>query len=192
MVGKFRCWVICGVICFALVGRGAAADAPILNSPPSLGGGPIGGGSGSLACALTGCEIAKLLVTTLMPTGSATYAGRLSYATENAAGVIKTTNADLDLTANFNARSIVLELSNFNDGQLYQGSAAGNATIINSQFSGSYLGNLSQDSATVIVAGTLTGQFRGNLAQALDGDVTATGAGGTGGDAYGRFFANRQ
>lgn len=180
-----------------LLGCGGAEDVVLQGPPPDprTGGGAGGGAgpsSGSLACALTGCEIAKLLVTPVMPSGQAVYLGRLSYATENAAGVIKTTNANLNMTANFNTGNIALELSNFNDGLRYSGTALGAATITNAQFSGSYSGNLTQNGTEKSVSGAVTGQFRGSLAQALDGEVIATGEGGTGGDAFGRFFANRQ
>lgn len=165
-----------------------------------LGGG-TSGGTGALACAMTGCEIAKLAVTTAMPSGSATYLGRASVSTNDANGALKTTASVLQMNANFATGQIGLSLSDVRDGTYeYLGQSTGSANITGSTFSGAFAGALTPAIGAAAVQGapvfhfdgTLTGQFRGDTARALNGDFTQTGGGGMGGDAYGRFFANRQ
>jgi len=157
------------------------------------------GGSGSIHCALTGCEIAQLPPTAVMPSGSATYSGRASVTTTEAGGALRTTNADLSLTANFNANTLSLGLTNFTVSNTAQGtstalsgSAAGAGSITGNGFSANYSGMLTAPaSGPAPISGTMTGQFRGDGAAALNGDMVITGGGATGGDAFGQFFANR-
>ncbi len=165
-----------------------------VTSPPSGGGdggGGNGGGSGSLACAMTACEIAKMAVTGTMPTGSAAYAGRASVGRIDALGNLVTTNAALSLNVNFTSNSMTLQLSDVTDGATnYTGTAQGSATLTGAQFAGSFSGNLTSGSGLTPISGSLSGQFRGEGGLALDGDIVANGWGG--GDAFGRFFANKQ
>lgn len=162
---------------------GCGAEEVVVTPPP--------GGTGSLACALTGCEIAKLTVTGTMPTGSATYMGRASVARTNGTGTVVTTNANLSLNANFTSGGLTLQLSNFTDGATnYTGTAQGSATLSGAQFVGNFAGNLTSGLGLTPISGSLNGQFRGTSAVALDGEIQANGWGG--GDAIGRFFANKQ
>jgi len=152
---------------------------------------PPGGGGGSVACALTGCEIAKMAVTGTMPLGSAAYMGRASVSRTEGAGAVITTNANLALNANFTSQTLTLQLTNVTDGASnYIGTAQGSATLSGAQFAGSYSGNLNSNNGLTPISGTFTGQFRGTGAVALDGEMMATNWGG--GDAFGRFFANKQ
>lgn len=175
-----------------LAGCGGAGDVI-----DGAGGG--GGGTGSLHCALTGCEIALLAPTAVMPSGSASYTGRASVTTTQADGALRTTNADLALTANFTARNLALGLTNFvvtntagPNSTALSGSASGVGSISGNTFSATYSGNLTSplDGAAPI-SGAMTGQFRGDGAAALNGEMVITGGGATGGDAFGQFFANR-
>lgn len=156
------------------------------------GGG--GGGPGSLACALTGCEIAKLPPTSAMPTGSATYAGRASITTTEASGALRTTNADLSVSANFTAGSLGVNMTNVQTGSVnYLGSLTGSGTISGNQFTSNYSGVLVDTAVgATLMSGTMDGTFRGTNAMALNGTMTLIGGGGTGGDAFGQFWANRQ
>lgn len=184
-MARFLKWI------WVLVVLSACGGTEVTLTPPPNGGGGGGnggGGSGSLACALTGCEIAKLAVTATMPTGSATYAGRASFARTE--GAVITTNAALNVNANFTSRSLTLQLSEFADGvTTYTGTAQGSASLSGAQFSGSFAGNLTSGNGLTPISGNMTGQFRGADAVALDGDMVASGFGA---DAYGRFFANKQ
>lgn len=156
--------------------------------PPPSG---EGSGGGSLACAMTACEIAKLPMTGTMPTGSAIYAGRASFARVDSLDNFVTTNAALSLNANFTSNSMTLQLSDVTDGATnYTGTAQGSAAVTGAQFAGSFSGNLNSGSGLASISGSLTGQFRGEGAVALDGDIVANDWGG--GDAFGRFFANKQ
>lgn len=154
------------------------------------GGGGAGGGvsvsppATSIACALTACEIAKLAYTASMPSGSATYSGRASISTQNAQGAVFTTNADLGMSVNFSARNLTVSLTNIETtaGQV-AGSATGSGIISGNGLTAAYGG---------AIAGTMSGNFRGTNAAALMGDITLAGGGGTGGDAFGQFYGNRQ
>jgi hypothetical protein len=186
------------MLIFPLWGCGETA---VTMAPPGgggtgggTGGGGTGGGGtggGSLACAMTGCEIAKLDETGSMPTGSATYLGRASVAGTDSAGEVVTTNAVLQVNANFTSNSLTLQMSDFTDGTTdYTGTAQGSATLTGAQFAGNYAGNLNSSLGISPISGRVTGQFRGADAIALDGDMVASGWGGA--DAFGRFFANKQ
>lgn len=182
--------LVCILAVLPLMACGGAEGT--LASAPSGGsgtGGTGGGGSGSLACALTGCEIAKLAVTGTMPTGSATYLGRASVARTDGTGTVVTTNAALQVNANFTSRSLTLQLSEFTDGSTnYTGTAQGSANVTGAQFAGNFAGNLTAANGLVPISGNVTGQFRGTGAVALDGDMVTNGLG----EAFGRFFANKQ
>lgn len=188
-MARFLTWI------WVLMMLSACGGTEVTLTPPPNGGGNGGGGNGggggnngSLACALTGCEIAKLAVTPTMPTGSATYAGRASFAQVDGAAI--TTNAALNVNANFTSRSLTLQLSQFTDGvTTYTGTAQGSASLTGAQFAGSFAGNLTSQAGLMPISGNMTGQFRGTGAVALDGDLAVTGFGG---DAFGRFFANKQ
>ncbi len=150
----------------------------------AAGGRATGGDTATIACALTGCEIAKLPPTAAMPSGSATYDGRASVTTTTALGALVTTNADLALTANFTARTVGITFSAIQTGStVFAGTATGAGTISSNTFSATYNGPIS---------GSMAGTFRGTAAAALNGEMTITNGGATGGDAYGQFFANKQ
>lgn len=166
-------------LAFAVLGAcGGAGD-----TVAAAGGGGAGAGQ-TIACALTGCEIAKLPPTSAMPTGSASYDGRASVTTTTALGVLITTNADLALNANFNASTVGVVLDNIQTGStVFTGSATGAGSISANTFIATYTGPIS---------GSMTGTFRGTAAAALNGEITITGGGATGGDAFGQFYANKQ
>ncbi len=158
------------------------------------GSGGASGGAGTLACALTGCEIAKLPPTSTMPTGSATYDGRASVTTLDTGGALRTTNADLSVSANFTARSIDVSMTNVQTaGVSYQGSLTGNGTISGNNFTSNFSGVLVDvNTGATLTTGDMTGTFRGTNAAALNGQMTILGGGAAGGDAYGQFWANRK
>ena len=196
--GSMARFLILMLIFLPLLGCGETA---VTMAPPGggtggggTGGGGTGGGGtggGSLAFAMTGCEIAKLDETASMPTGSATYLGRASVAGTDSAGEVVTTNAVLQVNANFTSNSLTLQMSDFTDGTTdYTGTAQGSMTLTGAQFAGNYAGNLNSSLGISPISGRVTGQFRGADAIALDGDMVASGWGG--GDAFGRFFANKQ
>lgn len=179
------------VMCSTMLGAcGGAGD--VLDSAGGGNGGG-GGGGGTLHCALTGCEVAKLPPTPVMPTGSASYIGRASVTVTENSGTLRTTNANLALTANFGARSLAVGLTNFTAaGTAFAGSAAGTGTITGSGFSATYAGTLTAPSgANLAIGGAMIGTFRGDAAAALNGEISITGGGAEGGDAFGQFFANR-
>lgn len=185
---------------FVLITLSACGAGEVtVNAPPSggnsgganSGGGNLGSSSGSLVCAMTGCEIARLATTGIMPTGSAFYLGAASVARTDSLGAIITTNAALQVNANFTSRSMILQLSEFTDGTInYTGTAQGSASLTGAQFMGNYAGNLTSSAGLTPISGSVTGQFRGIDAVTLDGDMVANGWGGA--DAHGRFFANKQ
>lgn len=177
------------ILAFMLLSTCGGTDVTLTPSPS--GGGNGGSTNGALACALTGCEIAKLAVTGTIPSGSATYMGRASVARTDGAGNVVTTNANLALNANFTSRSLTLQLSDFTDGATnYTGTAQGSATLTGALFTGNYAGNLNSAKGLTPISGSVVGQFRGTGAVAVDGDMVANGWGGD--DANGRFFANKQ
>jgi hypothetical protein len=119
-----------------------------------------------------------------MPTGSASYDGRASVTTTAANGALITTNADLLVNANFNTSKLAVALSNIQTGSTaLAGSAVGSGAITANTFTATYTGPIS---------GSMTGTFRGDTAAALNGEMTVTSGGATGGDAFGQFYANRQ
>jgi hypothetical protein len=151
------------------------------------------GGGGTLFCALTGCEIAKLSPTPVMPTGTASYIGRASVTATETSGTLRTTNADLALTANFGARTLTVGLTNFVTGSTtYSGSAAGAGSISGNSFSANYAGTIAPPSGGALaIGGAMAGTFRGDGAAALNGEISITGGAADGSDAFGQFFANR-
>lgn len=184
-------WARFAVVCLVLAGCGGGGGDVIDAAGGGTGG--DGGGGGSLHCALTGCEIAKLPPTSSMPAGSATYTGRASVTTTLASGALRTTNADLALSANFPARSLSVGLTNFVTGStVYTGSAAGAGSISGNSFSAQYSGVLTAPAqGAVPISGDMTGVFRGENAAALNGEISITDGGATGGDAFGQFYANK-
>ncbi len=185
---RHRGGALLSVAFLVLLGCGEAADTL------DAAGGGDGSGAGSLPCALTGCEIAKLAATSSMPTGIATYDGRASITTLDALDTVITTNADFSMAANFNARSVSVSLTAIQTGTTnFTGSATGTGSISGNTLSAGFSGVISAPSVGAsVLSGTLSGTFRGTAAAAVDGEVTITGGGATGGDAYGRFFGNRQ
>jgi hypothetical protein len=183
-------WARFLVVCLVLAGCGGGGD---VIEAAGGGTGGDGAGGGSLHCALTGCEIAKLPPTSSMPAGSATYTGRASVTTTLASGALRTTNADLALSANFAARSLSVGLTNFVTGStVYAGSAAGVGSISGNSFSAQYSGVLTAPAqGAVPISGDMTGVFRGENAAALNGEISITDGGATGGDAFGQFYANK-
>lgn len=177
------CWAKRGAA-IVLVGTALTACGGAGDTVAAAGGGGTGTGTGTLACALTGCEIAKLPPTSAMPIGSANYLGRASVTTTTALGEVITTNADLAMTANFDAQNLSVTLNNIQTGATaLSGSATGGGSIDGNTFAATYAGPIS---------GSMTGNFRGTNAAALMGEMTITGGGATGGDAYGQLYANRQ
>lgn len=128
-----------------------------------------------------------------MPTGSATYAGRASVTTTLESGALRTTNADLALSANFTARTLSVGLTNFVTGStVYTGSATGAGSISGNSFSAQYSGVLAAPTQSEVpIGGSMTGVFRGTNAAALNGAISITGGAATGGDAFGQFYANK-
>lgn len=164
-------------------------------------GGTAGGTTGSTGL-YTKDQLKTLPVTTNMPTGSATYTGKLDLR-NTAGGGTESFTSDLNLAANFSAASVQATASNFqstfvdSSGTLISnttGSVTGPGVILGSGFTiatmtgpitatSSTLNGVAQPSVVTTVPfniGQINGNFVGDAAAGIYGSGTTTANGGNG------------